>query len=227
MRLNAHEMTMLSKELRYEAPKREPGEPEVVHRMRCMDAFELLNKGFHLPTPKGIKAIVEATLKASDGKPPYLLGLGSGQAFTESVVARLCPYITVEATDPFLTHGTGSQKSHMPVMVMTAMEAIELRLKGNPNTCILFSWPNYDDPWSGEALQRIVGFATRATHVVHIGDITPGGFTGSPLFHELLEKHFEFVKTAPAANWPYREDVVAVFRFIGRESNAEKVEVDT
>ena len=227
MALNAHEMTMLSKELRVEAPERKPGEREVMHRMRCIDAVDRLNRGFHMPTLEGIKAIVEATLKASDGKPPYLLGLGSGVAYPESLAARLCPDITVEATDPFLTHGTGLRKRHMPVMVITAMEAIELRLKGNPNTCILISWPNYDDPWSGEALQRIVGFATRATHVVYIGDMNVGGFTGSPLFHELLQKHFELVKTAPAANWPYREDVLAVFRFIGRESNAENVEVDT
>jgi hypothetical protein len=214
--MTPRKMALLTKCLTFNPPERKSGEKEVAYRLRCMDALGAYDVGFHLPTAEGIVAIANAALAAAaDGSEPCLVGLGSGRAFPERIVHDFYPNIAVYATDPFLTHDTGAEKKYMPVMVLTAMEAFELLVKNNPNIAVLFVFPNYDDPWSGEVLRRIVEIATTATRVVHVGDTTPGGFTGSALFHELLESHFECVETAGPASWPFREDVVAVYKFKG------------
>lgn len=197
--------------IRFPVPPREPGDTEASYRMLLMEVHMKRGVGFHLPTEKGIWAIVVAAELASNGAPATILSLGSGQAFTEACLKVASPETVVIATDPFLTHGTEEGTRHHPVERLDAMAAI--RKYARANMLFLFVWPNYDDPWSGEALQRIVEIATPFTHVVHVGDIQPGGFTGSALFHELLEEHFELVATAPTAKWPYREDIVAVYKF--------------
>lgn len=201
----------LEKLLNFEAPRRQPGQREVAHRMLCMDCFSGYAVGFHLPTLEGIRSIVDAAEDASNGGLATILELGAGQGFTARALKLASPTTTVIATDPFRTHGTEGRKRHHPVEPLDAMAAIAKY--ATANMCYLFVWPNYDDLWSGEALQRIVEIATPLTHVVHVGDMEPGGFTGSPLFHDLLEEHFELVKTAPTAEWPYREDIVAVYKF--------------
>ena len=210
--------------LSFPVPPREPGDTDRIYRMLLGDVLRVRGVGFHLPTEKGIWAIVVAAELASNGAPAAILELGAGCGFTAHALKVASPETLVIATDPFLTHDTENTTRHHSVERLDAVAAIAKY--ATADMCFLFVYPNFDDPWSGEALQRIVEIATPFTHVVHVGDIQPGGFTGSLLFHELLEEHFELVATAPTAKWPYREDIVAVYKFKAPTSTAPPNQTD-
>lgn len=163
--------------------------------------------GFAIPT--------EAALKTIAALQPILeIGAGSGywayeiRKLTKKIIPvepRLTEYGFWK--DGKRTSGHWEDKTWTSVVKITGEEAV----KQYPEMNLLFCWPDYEDPWSGQVLKQ-----SKCKFVAYVGEW--GGCTGNEEFHETLEKDFMQVKEVSIPNFFGIHDSLMVF-----ERNAPKI----
>jgi len=116
-----------------------------------------------------------------------VLGIFSGNAFWESLIAKSNANIDVLATDI-----CQNENSFIKIEIINALEAVD---KYNNKECLFMSWPPLNKKISGYALDLFKG-----KKCIIVGE-EDGGCTGGENLFSSLENNWELVKVVDIPRW--------------------------
>ena len=83
------------------------------------------------------------------------------------------------------------------------MDGVDVAAQCLPDENLLFSWPEYGEPWTDEVLLRFNG-----NLLIYIGEWR--GCTGGPNFHDILLRRYDIIAELGITTFPYIHDRVFV-----------------
>jgi hypothetical protein len=133
-----------------------------------------------------------------------LLEIGAGSGYWAYELAKRGADIVATDTkkgrySPLQGHWS---KKYTSVETLHAVKAV----RKYPNRTLLSIWPDYDKPWSGEALKEFKGEV-----VIYIGE-SSGGCTGDNLFHRILEKDYKELESMMIPQFGGAHDYLNIYQ---------------